>query len=719
MINLFKPRISWRSKFYVLRVLMSNYIGDGEWVKLFGREFCSKFGFDYFRATITGTAALEIAYDLLDINAGDEVITPVLTCLYQNETVLLPNNKKVSIKKLVDSRYSGEVVSFNESTGLYENKKVIGWYKNPIGDRKWYRITFDNSIVSRSLSNGRKGVWLTDNHPVLTKRGYVPVRNVLIGDEIATSFYSLNNRQLELFNGTMLGDGYIRFGRRDYSCCRFGFTHTRKNEDYVNLKLEGFGTLPFTKQDIKAYKHSKEAVGVVFYSSPIWLVERKRWYENGVKILPKSFEKITPLSLAVWYMDDGSRQGNSAVICSESFSEQENEKLTVLLKQCLGIDASLQRNYRNGKLMPRIYIGNGNNVGGQVNENLNAMRFFKLVAPYIPQSLRYKLPESIESKYPFDENLWNLGRNEIFYDKAVVTVGEGPGDRECHTKFVYCIDVEDNHNFISKDVILHNCTATNVPLARRKANIIFADIDETLNIDPDSVRKKITTKTKAIVFVHFGGRNDNLTSIIEIGKKYGIPIVEDAAQAIGSEKWGLGDITCVSFNAIKTLTSGDGGGIICKDDETYRKIYKLRWYGFDRRKFQKNNSSELEIAGYKANMNNITAAIGLGNLRSFDKIVKHLKKLRKIYFDNGIESGVWFAEVISPNKNKIQEELLKAGYESGTHHYRNDTYALFGGKKQDLPFMNKIEQHYLLLPLHYAVSTTHVKEICDIVNKYR
>jgi dTDP-4-amino-4,6-dideoxygalactose transaminase len=263
------------------------------------------------------------------------------------------------------------------------------------------------------------------------------------------------------------------------------------------------------------------------------------------------------------------------------------------------------------------------------------------------------------------------------------------------------------------------CTATNIPLAKRKAKIVFADIDETLNMDPDDLRKRITKKTKAIVFVHFGGRNNNLSTIIKIAAEHKIPVVEDAAQAVGSDYWGKADITCVSFQAIKTLTTGDGGGIICKDEETYKKIYKLRWYGFDRKKFQNENGSQLEIAGYKANMNNIAAAIGLGNLRSFDKMVKHRNKLRQAYFDSGIESGIWFAEILSPNRDAVRAALKTIGVESGLHHYRNDVYELFGGKKLSLPNMNRLENQYLLLPLHQNVSVKDVNRISKMVNLYK
>jgi perosamine synthetase len=106
------------------------------------------------------------------------------------------------------------------------------------------------------------------------------------------------------------------------------------------------------------------------------------------------------------------------------------------------------------------------------------------------------------------------------------------------------------------------CTATNLPLIHRKAKIVFADTDLDLNINLNDVRGKITSKTKAIIFVHFGGNNRGLKELLKLCKEKKITLIEDAAQAVGSDFWGKADFTCVSLQAIKTLTSGDGGIII-------------------------------------------------------------------------------------------------------------------------------------------------------------
>lgn len=261
------------------------------------------------------------------------------------------------------------------------------------------------------------------------------------------------------------------------------------------------------------------------------------------------------------------------------------------------------------------------------------------------------------------------------------------------------------------------CTATNIPLARRGATIVFADIDRDLNMSVEDVKKKITPKTKAIVFVHFGGNNRGLKELLALAAEKKIMLIEDAAQAIGSEFWGKADFTCVSLQAIKTLTSGDGGLLICKDKSNYEKARRLRWFGYDREKKQKLGDTDLVEAGYKYHMNDVSAAIGLGNLKVFDKIISHQNKLIQAYKEGGIVAHPWFAMVITRKRDALKAYLAEHGIESGMHHYRNDQYTIFGGRKK-FPVMDELEQQYLLLPLHMGVSVSDARNICGLVKQF-
>jgi perosamine synthetase len=177
-------------------------------------------------------------------------------------------------------------------------------------------------------------------------------------------------------------------------------------------------------------------------------------------------------------------------------------------------------------------------------------------------------------------------------------------------------------------------------------------------------------------------------------------LIEDAAQAVGSDYWGKADYTCVSLQAIKTLTSGDGGFLICKDKEDYIKAKKLRWFGYDRELKQKIGDCDLDLAGYKYHMNDITAAIGRGNLAVIDKIIAKRKNIMAFYnkYAN-IRCHIWLC--------------IQYGKEGDQHHYRNDKYSLFKKFKNKCPIMDVMENSWRLLPLYPQLSLKQAKKYAE------
>lgn len=256
--------------------------------------------------------------------------------------------------------------------------------------------------------------------------------------------------------------------------------------------------------------------------------------------------------------------------------------------------------------------------------------------------------------------------------------------------------------------------ATNLPLVHCGAKIIFADTEDDLNINISDVKNKITPKTKAIVFVHFNGNSRGLDELVKLCKERKIILIEDAAQAIGADNLGKGDFVCFSFQAIKTFTTGDGGALICKDKVLSQKARRLRWFGLDR---QNRQTSDIKEAGYKYHMNDISAAIGRGNLHSLKKVIEHRKRLVEEYRKNGIQAFIWRAFVFSDRREELKERLNENGIDSASYDNRNDLYSIFGGKK-DLSIMNKLEHKYLLLPLHMGVTVSDVDRISRIINNF-
>ena len=262
------------------------------------------------------------------------------------------------------------------------------------------------------------------------------------------------------------------------------------------------------------------------------------------------------------------------------------------------------------------------------------------------------------------------------------------------------------------------CTATNLPLIHRKAKTVFADVTKDLNIDIEDVKKKITDKTKAIVFVHFGGSNRGLIELAVLCRERSIKLIEDAAQAIGSGWWGLGDYACLSLQAIKTITSGDGGLLYCARQEDYEKAKRLRWFGIDRVAKQKGENPDVTEAGYKYHMNNISAGIGRGNLLHLDAIKAHIHALGEIYRSYGMFSHVWLAGGLTDDYTGLKQALNDAGYEMGQHHYRNDMYTVFGGRVKDCPTIDEIENKYFFVPMHYGVTLEDAHKIGKICHEF-
>lgn len=293
----------------------------------------------------------------------------------------------------------------------------------------------------------------------------------------------------------------------------------------------------------------------------------------------------------------------------------------------------------------------------------------------------------------------------------------------------HLIGIEEGDEVISTVL---TCTATQMPILHKKAKVVFADVKANdLTIDPDDVEKKITDKTKAIVAVTLGGIPID-EKIFKLGKKYNIPVVVDSCQSIGYDK---GDYIIYSFQAIKHITTCDGGMLVCRKKKDYKRAKLLRWFGVDREKKIKKNwkawekrkmTFDIDEPGFKFQPTDLDALLGLVALEDLNKLMKHRKKLAKMYRKelsgvNGItlldDKGTtnWLFCVLVDNRDELAEELEKVGIGTNMVHLRNDIYKFLGGKRQDLPNMNKIEDRYLYLPLHNRLTEAEVFGICTII----
>lgn len=284
---------------------------------------------------------------------------------------------------------------------------------------------------------------------------------------------------------------------------------------------------------------------------------------------------------------------------------------------------------------------------------------------------------------------------------------------------------------------LFTCTATNIPFLYMGVKIVFADVlPGTLNIDPKDVRRRVTERTKAIVCVHYGGLPCDMDELQAIADEFNLKIVEDAAHALGATYKGrsigsISDFTMFSFQAIKHITTGDGGMLLIKDTSLIDKARRVRWFGIDRKAKQGGHwQNDITEVGYKYQMTDIGAAMGLAALEEFDAILSHRQRLLAEYevrlqgvpgvivIGAGYKDRVhaaWMCTVLVEEREKLSAKLREHRIESSQVHYRNDRYSVLGGRQTDYPNMDEVEEKYLVLPLHTKMSLADVNRVCDVM----
>lgn len=282
------------------------------------------------------------------------------------------------------------------------------------------------------------------------------------------------------------------------------------------------------------------------------------------------------------------------------------------------------------------------------------------------------------------------------------------------------------------------CSATNIPILYQRAKPIFADIQRTsLNIDPKSIKKKLSPKTKAILIVHWAGYPCDMDEITQIAKEKEIPVIEDAAHALGAGYKGkyigaISDFTCFSFQAIKQITSIDGGMLVSKDPQAHKRGRLLRWYGIDRTfKGDIYWKFKVEEAGFKYHMNDVTATILSAQLDDIHKVNSRRKEIVNRYRESlndvpGLtllerkddrESGYWLFTILVERRKDFIKMMKDNDIQTHMVHVRCDVYPIFGGKRLELPAMNEVEPKYVSIPLHLALADDEVDKIITAIKK--
>ena len=366
-------------------------------------------------------------------------------------------------------------------------------------------------------------------------------------------------------------------------------------------------------------------------------------------------------------------------------------------------------------------------------------KYISLFYPHIPKKSSNSIKKVLSTRWIGQGPL--VDKFEEKFSKKfcnnMPTVAVGSGTDALHLAYILA-GIKEGDEVICP---VFTCTATNIPLLYIKAKIKFADVNlHDLNISLDHVEKLITKKTKAIVFVNYGGLLCDLDKLQRIAKKYKIPLIQDAAQSLGAKYKNkditkFADFTIFSFQAIKHITSGDGGALTLKSKNLAKKAKIIRWFGIDRPKKQGGTwENDIVDIGYKYQMTDIGAALLIDSIDEFGFIKNKRNSIHKIYAKNlenipGLKClenkdqkskpVIWLTTLLCDKKNYLQKKLREKLIETNQVHFRNDRYSIFKkfSKNKKFPNMDKIENKYLVIPTHTKMTNADAKNVSLHIRK--
>lgn len=276
---------------------------------------------------------------------------------------------------------------------------------------------------------------------------------------------------------------------------------------------------------------------------------------------------------------------------------------------------------------------------------------------------------------------------------------------------------------------------TNTAILNTGAKVVWADVDQDTGLlDPESVRSKITERTKAIMLVHYAGMVCDMDAFNRISKETGIPVIEDAAHALGSRYRGRpvgagSRFTCYSFQAIKHMTTVDGGAISFRSEADLAQARKLRWFGLDKKVSRLEN--DIKRAGYKYAMNNVNATMGsvqlrhmpdiigrhIDNGRYYDRALQGIPGVTLLPYYEGTEPSYWLYTMKVEDREGFCRALEENGVTASQLHHRSDLHSAFAGSRCDLPALDRFYEEFVHIPCGWWVDHEERDRIVEIIKR--
>jgi dTDP-4-amino-4,6-dideoxygalactose transaminase len=286
--------------------------------------------------------------------------------------------------------------------------------------------------------------------------------------------------------------------------------------------------------------------------------------------------------------------------------------------------------------------------------------------------------------------------------------------------------------------------STNHVILYERLMPVFADVDQYLCLDPDDVERKITPKTRAVMFVGIGGNAGQYGRIIEICKKYNLKLILDAAHMAGTKFCGKhvgheADVSIFSYQAVKNLPSADAGMICFIDEKSDKLARQLSWLGISKDTFQRFNKNEgsykwrydVPDIGFKYHGNSVVASIALVQLKYLDEDNRYRNQLADNYIDllqsnarikiipvapDCISSRHLF-QVLVPNRDNVIQALYDNQIYPGVHYWDNTEYPMYNFAKGTCPNAERYSRELLSLPLHLNIAGSDQQQIVEVLLK--
>lgn len=287
--------------------------------------------------------------------------------------------------------------------------------------------------------------------------------------------------------------------------------------------------------------------------------------------------------------------------------------------------------------------------------------------------------------------------------------------------------------------------STNHAILKSHMKAVFADIDDTMCLDPKSVKERITDRTRAIMYVGLGGNIGGFYEIVKICEENKLKLILDAAHMAGTRYKGKipgseADVVVYSFQAVKNLPTADSGMICFKKGELDEIVRKKTWLGINKDTYARTTNSgnykwryDVEYVGDKGHGNSVMAAIGLVQLKYLDRDNAYRRQLDKWYRENlasyadkikfvrieeGCESACHLFQICVEDRDQLILALNAEEIYPGVHYANNIDYRMYDYAKGTCPFAEYVGAHTLSLPMNMYVTHEDVEKICRVIGKF-